>query len=109
MKSSARKIQLASYDDLFKNDEERLADTQERNGGCDRCHYDRRKGNGYEAGFEGGYYQEIFSKGIYANADAAGNHKAFGELVPKTDAGEGTVNCCHRKVIFDKRFGFDEK
>ena len=30
MKSSARKIQLASYDDLFKNDEERLADTQER-------------------------------------------------------------------------------
>lgn len=29
MKSSARKIQLASYDDLFKNDEERLADTQE--------------------------------------------------------------------------------
>lgn len=30
MKSSARKIQLTSYDDLFKNDEERLADTQER-------------------------------------------------------------------------------
>ena len=30
MKSSAIKIQLASYDDLFKNDEERLADTQER-------------------------------------------------------------------------------
>lgn len=30
MKSSVRKIQLASYDDLFKNDEERLADTQER-------------------------------------------------------------------------------
>ena len=30
MKISARKIQLASYDDLFKNDEERLADTQER-------------------------------------------------------------------------------
>ena len=30
MKSSARKIQLASYDHLFKNDEERLADTQER-------------------------------------------------------------------------------
>ena len=30
MKSSARKIQLASYDDLFKNDKERLADTQER-------------------------------------------------------------------------------
>lgn len=29
MKSSARKIQLASYDDLFKNDEERLADTQD--------------------------------------------------------------------------------
>ena len=29
MKSSARKIQLTSYDDLFKNDEERLADTQE--------------------------------------------------------------------------------
>lgn len=30
MKSSTRKIQLTSYDDLFKNDEERLADTQER-------------------------------------------------------------------------------
>lgn len=30
MKSSGRKIQLTSYDDLFKNDEERLADTQER-------------------------------------------------------------------------------
>ena len=30
MKSSARKIQLTSYDDLFKNDEERMADTQER-------------------------------------------------------------------------------
>ena len=30
MKSSARKIQLTSYDDLFKNDEERLADMQER-------------------------------------------------------------------------------
>ena len=30
MKSSARKIQLTSYDDLFKNDEERLADTQDR-------------------------------------------------------------------------------
>ena len=30
MKSSARKIQLTSYDDLFKNDEERLTDTQER-------------------------------------------------------------------------------
>ena len=68
MKSSARKIQLTSYDDLFKNDEERLADTQERiqmlspekmqpffvagekvkevqprgkaDRGCDRCHYD---------------------------------------------------------------------
>ena len=30
MKSSARKIQLTSYDDLFKNDEERLADMQDR-------------------------------------------------------------------------------
>ena len=71
--------------------------------------YDRREGNGYEAGFEGGYHQEIFPKGIHADADAAGDHKAFGELVPKTDAGEGTVNCCHGKFIFDKRFGFAEK
>ena len=30
MKSSAKNIQIASYDDLFKTDEERLADTQER-------------------------------------------------------------------------------
>lgn len=30
MKSAAKNIQLASYDDLFKTDEERLADTQER-------------------------------------------------------------------------------
>ena len=30
MKSSAKNIQIASYDDLFKNDAERLADTQER-------------------------------------------------------------------------------
>ena len=78
-------------------------------GGCDRCHYDRRKGNGYEAGFEGGHHQEIFSQGIHADADATGYHKAFGELVPKTDTGEGTVNCCHGKFIFDKRFGFAEK
>lgn len=78
-------------------------------GGCHGCHHDRRKGNGYEAGFEGGHHQEIFSQGIHADADAAGDHKAFGELVPKTDAGEGTVNCCHGKFIFDKRFGFAEK
>ena len=30
MKSAAKNIQLASYDDLFKTDEERLSDTQER-------------------------------------------------------------------------------
>ena len=30
MKSAAKNIQLASYDDLFKTDEERQADTQER-------------------------------------------------------------------------------
>ena len=30
MKSSAKNIQIASYDDLFKTDAERLADTQER-------------------------------------------------------------------------------
>ncbi|MPM05584.1 Nucleoid occlusion protein [bioreactor metagenome] len=30
MKSSAKNIQIASYDDLFKTDSERLADTQER-------------------------------------------------------------------------------
>lgn len=30
MKSSAKNIQIASYDDLFKTDEERSADTQER-------------------------------------------------------------------------------
>ena len=30
MKSAAKNIQLASYDDLFKTDEERLPDTQER-------------------------------------------------------------------------------
>lgn len=30
MKSAAKNIQIASYDDLFKNDAERLADTQER-------------------------------------------------------------------------------
>ncbi|MEG1191563.1 MAG: ParB N-terminal domain-containing protein, partial [Oscillospiraceae bacterium] len=30
MKSSAKNIQIAKYDDLFKNDAERLADTQER-------------------------------------------------------------------------------
>ena len=45
----------------------------------------------------------------YADADAAGYHKAFGKLVPKADAGERTVNCCHGKFIFDKRFGFDKK
>ena len=30
MKSAAKNIQLASYDDLFKTDEERQADAQER-------------------------------------------------------------------------------
>ncbi len=30
MKSAAKNIQIASYDDLFKTDEERLSDTQER-------------------------------------------------------------------------------
>lgn len=30
MKSAAKNIQIASYDDLFKTDAERLADTQER-------------------------------------------------------------------------------
>ena len=30
MKSSAKNIQIASYDDLFKTDEERSADTLER-------------------------------------------------------------------------------
>lgn len=30
MKSATKNIQLASYDDLFKTDEERQADTQER-------------------------------------------------------------------------------
>lgn len=30
MKSSVKNIQIASYDDLFKTDEERSADTQER-------------------------------------------------------------------------------
>lgn len=30
MKSAAKNIQIATYDDLFKTDEERLADTQER-------------------------------------------------------------------------------
>ena len=30
MKSPAKNIQIASYDDLFKTDAERLADTQER-------------------------------------------------------------------------------
>lgn len=30
MKSSAKNIQISSYDDLFKTDAERLADTQER-------------------------------------------------------------------------------
>lgn len=30
MKSSAKNIQIASYDDLFKTDAERLEDTQER-------------------------------------------------------------------------------
>lgn len=78
-------------------------------GGCDRCHYDGGEGNRRKVGFEGRYHQEIFPQGIHADADAAGYHKAFGELVPKTDTGEGTVNCCHRKVIFDKRFGFAEK
>ena len=74
-------------------------------GGCDGCHYDGREGNGRKAGFEGGYYQEIFPKGIHTDADAAGYHKAFGELVSKADTGKGTVNCCHGKFIFDKIFG----
>ena len=77
--------------------------------GYDRCHYDGGEGNGYKAGFEGGYNQEIFPQGIHADADAAGNHEAFGKLVPKTYTGQGAVNCCHWKFIFDKRFGFDEK
>lgn len=45
----------------------------------------------------------------FCNADVAGNHKAFGKLVPKTNTGQGSVNCCHGKFIFDKIFGFDEK